>query len=244
MGKVIGIFSAKGGVGKSILATNLGVAFAANDPGQTAIIDLHPGLGCVDLLLDLQPERTWSDLLPVINELTLKHLALSVARCHDGLDVLAAPKSFRWSNSLSAEHVIALLEGLRRAYTLVVVDTPAGGGGSNREAYYTSDLRLVVLTPDAPALRSTGRFLHSVAGKVQETGLVINQFSPGAAAHPDEIQDHLGIPVYGVLPMDPKSVWSNVSYGEPCVLIKRSALGTSIQRLSAEIRRQMGIDQR
>ena len=69
MGTVIGIFSAKGGVGKTLLATNLGVAFGVGLRRKTAIIDLNAGFGTADLLLDLDPERSLSDLLSVINRI-------------------------------------------------------------------------------------------------------------------------------------------------------------------------------
>jgi len=65
MGTVIGIFSAKGGVGKTILATNLAVALGVGHHRKTVLIDLNQGLGTADLLLDLEPENSWQDLIPV-----------------------------------------------------------------------------------------------------------------------------------------------------------------------------------
>ncbi len=59
---VIGILSAKGGVGASLVATNLGCVLAGY--GQTLLLDLNPGSGADDLLLDLSPQRSWADLLP------------------------------------------------------------------------------------------------------------------------------------------------------------------------------------
>ncbi len=58
MGVIIGVFSAKGGVGKSLVATNLGAVLAAGKSLPCTLIDLNAGLGGDDLLLDLEPERS------------------------------------------------------------------------------------------------------------------------------------------------------------------------------------------
>ena len=87
---VIGVFSAKGGVGKSLVASNLGAAFAGLHKLPTALIDLSPGLGNADLLLDVEPERTWADLLPVMEGLNARHLELAVTEHASGLRLLAA----------------------------------------------------------------------------------------------------------------------------------------------------------
>ena len=235
MGYVIGIFSAKGGVGKSILATNLGIAFGIGHRRCTAVIDLNPGLGTVDLLLDLEPERTLTDLVSVMNELSPQHLKLAITEYRPGVDILACPPDLSWDQTLQEASVSSLLNAFREEYDLIVLDTSPGGGQVNKEAYSLADIRLVTLTPDAPALRATARYLEAVPEKEKITGLVINQQTTGAAVTPDEIKDHLGERLFAVLPMDPGGVWANISYGEPCVLGKTSKLGKSIRQLSARL---------
>jgi len=235
MGRVIGVFSAKGGVGKSLIATNLGVAFRAGHKQRTAVIDLSPGLGTADLLLDLEPVHTWADLLPVIEELSPKHIQLAVTEFRPGLDVLACPPDVSWEPGLGAEGVSFLLSAFRKEYDVVVLDTVSGAGEIVKAAYDLVDLRIVVLTPDAPALRATGRYLDASRGKGEQVGLVINQHSPGAAVTPQEIQAHLDQQLLAVLPMDPKGVWANVSYGEPCVLRKNNSFGKSLRQLSTRL---------
>lgn len=232
MGVVIGVFSAKGGVGKTLLATNLGVALGLGQQKKSVVIDLNPGFGTADLLLDLDPDRSWEDLLPVIHELTLNHIELAVTEFRPGIDLLACSPQFSRCYSLGKNEISALLSTLSSRYRFILLDTPPAGGKINKICSGLCDVRLVVLTPDAPALRATERYLKSLTQGEKMTGLVVNQFSPGAAVNPDEIQSHLQTPLFGVLPMDPESVWANVSYGEPCVLHKNSQLGKSIRHLS------------
>ena len=241
MGTVIGIFSAKGGVGKTLLATNLGVAFGVGLRRKTAIIDLNSGIGTADLLLDLDPERSLSDLLSVINELTPQHIKLAVTEYRPGVDLLAAPPEMSWKGSLTKKNISSLLDAFREEYDLVILDTSALSPETG-SALSLVDIRLILLTPDAPSLRSTARFLDVIPEKEKITGLVINQQTPSAAIKPDEIKDHLGVPLFGVFPVDPAGVWSNISYGEPCVLGRTSKLGKSIRQLSTQLLKL--IDQR
>ena len=242
MGFVIGIFSAKGGAGKSILATNLAVAFGIGHRRRTVIIDLNPGIGTADLLLDLEPEHSWSDLVSVLNELSSEHLKLAVTEYRTGIDILACPPAMIWKQTLTRKNISSLLEVFREEYDLIVLDTSPGCGQVNKAAFFLADLRLVVLTPDAPVLRVTKRYLEASPEKEKSTGLVINQHTSGAAVSPDEIKEYLGERLFAVLPMDPAGVWANISYGEPCVLRKTSKLGESIRQLA--LRLMKVIDQR
>lgn len=235
MGAIIGIFSAKGGVGKTLLATNLAAAFALGHRIRTGLIDLNPGTGTADLLLDLEPERSWADLRDVINELTPQHLELAVTGYRPGLDLLASPPQVTWNQPLNKADLSSLLDVFRKEYEMALVDVPAGVSDMALAALDMVDLRLILLTPDAPALRATSRYLDSLSGSGPPTGLVISQHTQGAAVTPTEIKNHLGKGLVGVLPIDPKGVWANISYGEPCVLHKSSKLGQAIRELSGQL---------
>ena len=238
MATVIGIFSAKGGVGKTILATNLAVAFGIGHRQKTLLIDLNQGSGTADMLLDLEPERSWSDLVSVFDELTSQHVKLAVTEYRPGVDLLAASPEITWKETLSKKNITSLLDVVQEEYDLILLDTDCANGGVTGVVLSVADIRLVTLTPDAPCLRATTRFLETLKDKEKDknldkrTGLVINQYSPGAAVKPDEISEHLGERLFGVLPIDPGGVWANISYGEPCVLRKTSKLGKSIRALA------------
>lgn len=235
MGAVIGIFSAKGGVGKTLLATNLAVAFALGHRVKTALIDLNPGSGTADLLLDLEPERSWQDLREVFGELTPQHLQLAVTPYQSGLDLLASPPHISWNQILGKSDLACLLNAFRQVYELVLVDAPTGISELALSALELVDLRMITLTPDGPALRTTSRYLESLSKDGPPTGLVISQHAQGAAIKPAEIKDHLGKNLAGVLPIDSRGVWANISYGEPCVLRKSSKLGEAIRSLSTRL---------
>jgi hypothetical protein len=61
---------------------------------------------------------------------------------------------------------------------------------------------------------------------------VVNQYSSGAALRPEEIEDHLQERLLVTLPVDPRGIWSNVSYGQPCVSQKNSEWGKTVRQFS------------
>ena len=232
MGVVVGVFSAKGGVGKSLVATNLASVFSAIHNISSALIDLNAGLGCADQLLDLEAERTWSDLLPVLDELTPQHLSLAITEHDTGLHLLACPENPEHHALLRPDSLEALLEVFRQEYSLVILDTPTGMGDLAETAFLQADIRLVLLTPDAPTLRATQRYTTALAGDDHPAGLVLNQYSRGAPITPQEIREFLDIPLLSVLPVDQTAVWANVSYGQPCALNRKRGLGRALRKLA------------
>ncbi|MBL7162247.1 MAG: AAA family ATPase [Anaerolineales bacterium] len=235
MGIVIGVFSAKGGVGKSLVAANLGAVFAAGHRLPTALIDLNAGLGAADLLLDLEPERSWSDLLPVVGELTPQHLNLAITKHESGLHLLACPEVPDAQANLTRDSLEALLTAFRQEYALTLLDVPTGMGIINVAAFHLVDIRLILLTPDAPALRATQRYTNSLSKNEKPVGLVLNQYERGAPVSPKEIESHLEQRLYAILPVDQSAVWANISYGQPCALRQRRGLGRALRGLSKTV---------
>ena len=235
MGKVIGIFSAKGGVGKTIILSNLGVCFGIGHRKQTILLDLNAGLGCVDLLLDLNPEKNWLDLLPVIDELQFSHLKKCLTPYDQFLSLLSCPVQMGWEPDLKQSDLSSLVHFLKDKYDLVLVDTSPGGGRVNQWLLTLADIRLLVLSPDGPALRASQRFLKAFPETAHPVYYVVNQYASGAAVSPEAVEKYLGGKVASVLPIDPVGVWSNVSFGRPCVLDKKSKLGGSLRKLCQKL---------
>ena len=235
MGIVLGVFSAKGGVGKSLVASNLGAVLAGGHQLPTALIDLNAGLGSADLLLDLEPERSWSDLLPVVDELTQQHLNLAITKHKSGLHLLACPEFPDDQVKITRDSLEALLGAFRQEYAVTLLDVPTGMGVINVSAFHLVDIALVLITPDAPALRATQSYLNSLSKHEKPLGLILNQYGRGAPVSPKEIEAHFERRLYAILPVDQSAVWANVSYGQPCALRQRRGLGRALRNLSKTV---------
>lgn len=224
---VIGIASAKGGCGASLVATNLGVALASQ--AECLLVDLHAVGGGDDLLLDLHPTHSWADLLPVAGEISLHHLELTLGVHACGLKLLASPIT---PDVSTPEQRSTLLRSLASRFPWVLLDAPVGELGNLGEA----DLLILVSTCDPPALRSAQRALTILPpGLRSRTRLVLNQVGRGQPAKPGAIADGLGLPLLATLPPDPRAVGYQVHFGQPCVYQPRSDLGRGIKGVALRI---------
>ena len=231
---VIGILSSKGGVGASLVATNLGCALAGY--GQTLLLDLNPASGADDLLLDLSPQRSWADLLPVVKEISPKHLQLVIAKHASGLDFMRTPDV--WLNDIDWLAVVQLLNSLAGENDWLLLDMPTGMSMATLSVISMMDLALVVTTADPPALRSAGRLINSLSADLRgQTGLVVNQITRRHPVSPAEIARSLEIPLLAALQPDPRAVGYQVSFGNPCVSDRRSSFGRGVVLLAARLRK-------
>ena len=230
--KVVSVLSAKGGSGASLVATNLGVLLASHS--DCILVDLHTALGYDELLLDLTPERSWADLLPVAEELTPRHLELALVTHSSGLRFIAAPE--RWLGGLDENTLLSLLEALAQQASWLILDVPVGLEGITSHVLTISDVLLLVTTADPPALRAAGRLLKALPdGLGDKTRLVLNQITRRHPAKPREVAASLGVALLATLPPDPRAVGYQVNFGRPCVLDRRSSLGRAIGMLARRL---------
>jgi Flp pilus assembly CpaE family ATPase len=230
--KVVSVLSAKGGSGSSLVAPNLGVLLAGHS--DCILIDLHPALGYDELLLDLTPERSWADLLPVAEELSARHLELTLVPHSSGLKFISAPE--RMLGSLDGGKLLSLIEALAQQTSWLILDVPVGLEGITSYVLTLSDVLLLVTTADPPALRAAGRLVKTLPDDLSDkTRLVLNQITRRHPAKPREVAASLGVALLAALPPDPRAVGYQVNFGIPCVLDRRSSLGWAISTLARRI---------
>ncbi len=233
---VVAVFGAKGGVGTSLLAANLGLRLAQEAP--ILLVDLVPGVGSCDLLLDLEAERSWRELLPVAGELRDKYLELTTETHSSGLSFLAAPgvPTFQKQKD-SLKNLAQLIQALSERWTWLVLDAGSGELPWGVMPMKAADHSILVATPDPPALRAAGRWVNRLRGALGEDGLglVLSQIGPGHPANPHSVADALGLPLLAVLPLDRKSAGEQVHFGRPAVMEPRSRLGAGVRTLVQEL---------
>jgi len=152
-GKIVTVFSTKGGVGKSLVATNLGVSLAASGH-SVCLVDLDVNSGDVAIMLQLTPHRTINDLVGFNGVIDAEGIASILTHHSDNLSVVAAPVRLDSPDQASQDDIGKLLDALRRMVDFVVVDTSGTFDDHALCALDRSDGIVLVGTLDIPSLKA------------------------------------------------------------------------------------------
>ena len=219
-GSIVTVFSTKGGVGKSVVATNLAAALA--DQGhRTCILDLDVACGDVAIMLQLSPVHTLADLADLNGDLDVSGVESLLTPHSDGLAVLAAPVQL--GAPVPPDRVGALLETLRTMFDLVVVDSGGAFDDHSLQALDRSDTLVLVGTLDIPALKSlkvTAGTLDLLNIPRERWRLLLNRADPKVGLTTAELEETLGLKVAASIPSS-RDVLTAVNRGEVVVRANR-----------------------
>jgi len=215
-GLVVTLFSVKGGVGKSLVATNLAAALA--DEGRTVcLVDLDVTCGDVAILLGLTPAHTLADLARLDGEIDPSGVGSLLTRHSEGLSVLAAP--IHLGERVPVEPIGDVLRTLAGMFDVVVVDTGGTFDDHAVQSLVHCDLLLLVGTPDIPSLKSlklaTGT-LDLLDLPRDRWRLVLNRTDSKAGLAASEFESTLGLAVLVDVPAH-RAVLSCVNRAETIV---------------------------
>ena len=185
-GQMLGIFNAKGGVGKTTIAVNLAAALVAMGR-SVLLVDADTVTGHIASSLGLEQVRTLVDSLSDTSEAgpgaTPETLEELVAAHSSGLKVLVLSSSPLKTARLVPETVADAIDRARRSFDVIVVDLHPDYDALNRAMFGRADRILVPVTPDVPALRAAVQ-LRDVADELgfrAKLALVVNRANSGVS---------------------------------------------------------------
>ena len=181
-GRVVTVFSPKGGTGKTVLSTNLSaLPRGARPDKRVLLIDLDLQFGDAAIMLGLDPERTMYELVQAPGTLDAGKLAGYTTHHRSGLDVLAAPMRPEDAELVTEAKVLQLLDVAREAYDIVVVDTSPFFYGPMLAVLRQTDQLLMLCGLDVPTLKNVKLSLHTLemlGFPASRTSLVLNRVTP------------------------------------------------------------------
>jgi pilus assembly protein CpaE len=220
--RVISVFSPKGGVGTTTIATNLAILSAERHTKTTLLIDLDLSFGQVASHLNLQPKQGLLELVRDDAALREPDLFRTYTIHHpSGLQVMTAPPSPGFASLITAEHVELLLARALEAYDVVIVDSGATLDDRMLAIFARSDTVVVPVVPEIPALNA----VHLLLDQLSETGglggqtvFVLNNTFARDLLKRSDIETALGALISNDLPYDPLAYLKAANEGVPVVL--------------------------
>jgi pilus assembly protein CpaE len=215
-GRVVAVFSSKGGCGTTLIATNL----AMTQKNPTCLVDLNLQSGDLELLLGLKPKFSLADVVENRDRLDDALLASYITPHSKNLSLLAAPMKAESAEDIEPKHIYEVMELLRQRYDNVIIDTPHNFDSVTISALDHADQILVVLTLEIHAIRSTRRALEifdRLGYSRKKVRIVVNRYSKNIELDQKQVEDFLGERVIAFIQSDYKAAVNSINLGQPLI---------------------------
>ena len=219
-GRLVTVFSPKGGTGKTVTATNLGTSLAKHWGKRALLLDLDLQFGDAAIMLGIEPEKTIYDLVTAPGELDSEKLAGYTTRHASGLDVLPAPLRPEDAELVTEAKLARLLEVARESYDVIVVDTSPFFHGPMLATLDRTDELLLLCGLDVPTLKNVRLSLQTLellSFPPDRIKLVLNRANSKVGMKPKEVEAALEREIAYEIPSD-RIVPLAVNRGNPAVL--------------------------
>jgi len=234
-GRVVAVFSSKGGCGTSFIATNI----AASLPSRTVLVDLNLQAGDLALFLGVDPKFSISDLVENRARVDDSLLKSYLAPYSTNLSLMAAPREADLADDIEPEHIFEVLEVLRERFDYVVIDPQHTFDSITLAALDQADEIVLVLSIDIPAIRSTQRALaifDRLGYPRHKVRIVVNRWSKQIDLDLRQVERFLGQPVTAFIQSDYLTTVNSINLGQPLVESDpASRIATEIRRIAATI---------
>ena len=243
LGKIIVVYSPKGGVGCTTVAANLAIVLH-NSETQAVLVDGNLQFGDVAVMLNERSKNSVADLAPRADELDPEVVEeVLITHGSSGIKVLTSPTRPEEAENVNGEAFGKVLTYLRRLYSYIIVDTSSTLTDAVLNAIDVSDLIVVLATQDIPSINNVRRFLDLIdilEIDRNQIVFVMNRFDKRIGITPEAVSENLKQPVELVLPLDERVIVPSVNRGVPFVLThKTKPVSRSIIELAELVRQRI-----
>jgi pilus assembly protein CpaE len=242
-GKIITVFSPRGGSGCTVIAANLAVALYSEDT-STVIVDGDLQYGDVPVLFNSVNKLNILDLSPRVAELDQDMVEEVLTTHSSGVRILHPPRLER-AELVAGPHFRQLLTYLSKHYNYVIVDTSHRLSEVTMAALDVSNLILLVSTLDIPAMARTRKFFELVPELSLDPRLimlVINQFDQRVGITSEKLTQAFGREPDAIIPLARDLVLESINRGIPFLLRKSDAalpIGQAMLKTARTVRSRL-----
>ncbi len=225
VGTVITIFGARGGIGKSTIATNLAVGLARGTDRSVLVIDMDTGFGNVALMMSIQPTSTIVDLAGLDEPLDAATFRRALVAHESGAFVLPAPGDPSAWGAVTAAQVQGVVRFAAHQFDYVILDTAGIFNDIVATAVGIADRVMVINSLDMASTRQTAQMFDLLDAErfpPAHLRLVLNQITRTLMILPNDVRAIVRQPIYWTIPYD-ANVPNSHSLGQPLVLTHRGS---------------------
>lgn len=243
-GKVIVVYSPKGGTGRTMIAVNLAIALKTTE-NKVALVDGNLQYGDVAVFLNEQGKNTVLELAPRVDDLDPDIVEeVMVTHRSSNVDILAAPHKPELADRVTGEQFSKVIRFLRQMYNYVVVDTASYLTEAVQSALDVADEIILLTTQDIPAIKNANLFLQlaDASGIHRDQILfVMNRYDKRNSITPERVGESLRQEISVIIPFDERIASLSVNRGVPFMLDsnKTQPIGKSIQQLADAVREKV-----
>jgi pilus assembly protein CpaE len=239
LGKVISVFSPKGGTGCSTIATNLAIALQTAAEARVVLVDGSLQFGDIAVLLNLKPVRTIADLVPHMNELDGELIHSVMIPHSSGIKTLLAPPRPEMADLVVPDHMKRILEELKKTFDFIIVDTWTSLHDLVLAIMDVSDRIVLITTPDIPSIKNTKLFFEvteALGYPPEKVFLTINKVDRRSSIRAEDIETGIKHPVAATLALDERVATPAANQGAPFVF---SAANSAIAQGMVDLAHQL-----
>jgi pilus assembly protein CpaE len=239
-GKIIVVYSPKGGCGTTTITTNLAVALK-DSTNKVAIVDSNLMFGDVTVFFNEHGKNNVLDLIDRVNDLDAEIISdVMVRNKSTGIDILAAPNQSQFVDTGIGEPFSKILEFLQNLYDYVVVDTTSYLTEAVQSCLDVADYIVLVTIQDIPAIKNTNQFLALAdASGIGRNRIifVMNRYDRRISISPERVGESLKQPVIIAIPFEERVINYSVNRGIPFMIDNKGIpAGKAISSLADHIR--------
>jgi len=242
-GKVIVVYSPKGGVGCTTIATNLAVALH-NEETPVVLVDGNLQFGDVAVVLNERSKNSIVDLAPRVDELDPEIVEeVMITHAISKVKILAAPSRPEYAEEVTGEQFGEIIQYLRKLYSYIVIDTSSTLTDAVLSAIEASHVVILLATQDIPAINNARLFLDlaDILGIDRRSILfTMNRYDKRIPITPEAVGENLKQEVVAVVPLDEKVVIPSINRGVPFIITaKTKPVARAIYSLAEVVRERI-----
>jgi len=244
-GKVITVYSAKGGIGTTTIAANLALALMEDEKDKRIVlVDGSMQYGDIHLMFNELGQVSVMDLVPRVMDLDRELVeSVMILNRMTGVYILPAPPRPEFAEKITGESFARILEFLRRYFDYVLINTNSYISDSVLASLDSGDSVVLVTAQSINAIRNTRLFLDlwNAFGMTKDRiELVLNRFDPESPITVDRVGERLKFQVSSVLPEDTSAARKADALGQPILKSSRdSAFAKAMVSLSDRVKQRL-----